>query len=343
MHKVDQNKAFFTSRDYFTMTKAYLGIDIAKDKFDVALLLTEKFKTKSFSNTTKGFESLIIWLKKYEFDDLHICQEATGIYGEKLAYFLHENHFNVSVVNPNRIKSFGNSMLSRNKTDQADAKLIAHFCQAMNPGLWSPMPTHVQLLRSLVRRLDGLKAIKYQESNRLEAACNDVSESVNSHIEWLDQEIKRVENKIKDCAKNDPDLRDKDQLLKTIPGISDTTSHLILTFLWDVHNFENAKQVAAFVGVNPKQRQSGTSINGKTKMSKIGDSNIRKGLYMPAMSALRYNPVIKKFGEKLATNGKTKMQILGAVMRKLLHIAYGVLKSGKPFDENILTARLCIA
>lgn len=317
------------------MIKAYLGIDIAKDKFDVALLLSEKFKTKSFSNSTKGFESLVSWLKKYEYEELHCCMESTGIYGDKLAYFLHANNLNLSVVNPVRIKGFGKSRLSRTKTDESDAKLIANFCKAMKPDLWMPTPNHVQLLRSWVRRLEALKAMKNQESNRLEAACNEVQERINAHIKMLDDEIKKAEQNIQTCIINNPELHNKDMLLKTIPGIGDVTSALVLSFLWDVDNFTNAKQAAAYVGVNPQQRQSGSTVNGKTRISKIGDSQLRKGLYMPAMAALRFNPVIKAFGERLTKNGKNKMQIIVAVMRKLIHIMYGVLKSGKPFDAHL--------
>src|SRR5579872_4880692 len=125
------------------MIQAFLGIDIAKGKFDVALSIGDKFKTKAFNNTLKGFKDLLLWTQKYA-EDIHFCMESSGVYGKALATFLHEKALKVSVVNPFKIKAFGQCELSRNKTDEADAKLIARYCKAMRPAIWEPEPEHVQ-------------------------------------------------------------------------------------------------------------------------------------------------------------------------------------------------------
>ncbi len=318
------------------MIKTSLGIDISKEKFDVALLLNDKFKTKAFNNTSKGFENLYGWAQKHvhNLDNIHICMEATGIYGDKLATFLFEKALCVSVVNPARVKGFGQSELSRNKSDKADAKLIARFCKAMNPEPWKPVEKHLQELRGWVKRLDSLKAIKQQETNRLESATEKVSEDILEHIQYLDEAIQKSNLVITEIIEGNDDLKKKRDLIETIPGIGKTTQAVVLAFIGNPEDFTSAKQVAAFLGLNPKQHQSGSSVNGRTKMSKTGDSYIRKSLFMPAIVARHHNPIIKLFCDNLANSGKSKMAIIGAAMRKLVHIIYGVLKNECPFDPK---------
>lgn len=317
------------------MTKTALGIDISKHKFDAALLINGKFKTKAFSNTEKGCIALIEWFKKYNPINLHICMEATGIYGQKLANFLVERNIHVSVVNPAQIKGFGQCELSRNKSDKADAKLIARFCKAMNPESWEPPPTHIQELRGWVKRLDSLNSMKRQEENRLESTSDEIQEEITNVITFLEQEIKRVKLTISELIDKHEDFSQKKKLLESIPGVGEATISVVLAFLGQPENFSSAKEMAAFVGLNPKQRQSGSSVNGRTHLSKTGNSAIRKALYMPAIVASRHNPVIKKFCDNLADAGKTKMVVIGASMRKLVHIIYGVLKNQCPFNPKL--------
>lgn len=312
-----------------------LGVDISKSTFDVALLLDDKVKTKKFCNKKKGFIELNEWLKKKNVTDLHICMEATGSYGEALATYLFEQNYKVSVVNPAQIKGFAQSELSRNKTDRADAQLIARFCRALAPKLWAPKPLHVRTLQAWVRRLESLQAMHNQENNRFDVSLDPVQSSIKKIMKKLATEIEKVKKKIHDHIEQHPDLQTKSKLLETIPGVGEATISQILAFMGNVEDFNNAKQFAAFVGLNPKQRQSGTSVNGRTRLSKIGKSNLRKAFYMPAITAKKYNPNIKKFCEGLIEKGKPPMLIIGAVMRKLVHIIFGVLKSGKPFEVRL--------
>ncbi|MBN8522902.1 MAG: IS110 family transposase [Rickettsiaceae bacterium] len=318
------------------MNNIILGIDISKLTFDVALLNDDKVKTKKFTNTSKGFSELKQWLKNNEIDSVHACMEATGGYESKLAQYLYDNNFKVSVINPARIKGFSMSKLSRVKTDKADSELIAQFCQAMQPDLWKPTPLNIQELQQWVRRLDSLIANKNQENNRLDGASEVVAINISTHIEFLDKQIQEVEELISNNIKGHQDLNDKSKLLNSIPGIGEKTIAIILAFL-TVENFDSAKQVVAFVGLNPKPKQSGSSVLGAGRISKTGDADLRKAFYMPAIVSLRFNPIIKGFAERLSSVGKAKMIVVIAAMRKLLHIIYGVLKNKTPFNKNVKT------
>ena len=318
------------------MNNIILGIDISKKTFDVALLNNHKVNTKKFSNDFKGFSALRQWLVSKSIHTAHVCMEATGGYECSLAEYFYGNHFKVSVVNPARVKGFSMSRLSRVKTDKADCELIAYFCQAMQPDLWQPAPLHVQELQQWVRRLDSLITNKHQENRRLEGASNIISANIRIHIDFLDKQIEEIEELISSHIKEHQDLNDRNKLLASIPGIGEKTIGVILAFI-NVENFNSAKQVAAFVGLNPKPRQSGSSVRGVGRISKTGDANLRRAFYMPALTAMRFNPIIKNFTERLRSTGKSKMVIVIAAMRKLLHIIYGVLKNGTAFNKDIKT------
>ncbi|MGI9214585.1 MAG: IS110 family transposase, partial [Gammaproteobacteria bacterium] len=240
-----------------------------------------------------------------------------------------------SVVNPSRIKGFGMSELSRTKNDRTDAKLIARFCRAMNPLAWQPIKPEYKELQQLVRRLEDLKNLLQIEKNHLESArSDDVKKSIEIIMESLNKQIAEITKTINDKINQNPELQKKQALLETIPGIGEATIMQILSFI-NVENFSNVKQLDAFVGLNPKQRQSGTSVNGQSKISKIGNSSLRKTFYFPAIVARQHNPIIKSFCQRLELAGKPKMVIICAAMRKLVHVVYGVLKSGKAFDAKL--------
>lgn len=316
------------------MTNVILGIDISKLTFDVTLLIDNKVKNRKFDNNKKGFDTLIQWLKTKGVDTGYACMEATGSYGLKLARYLYENNFKVSVVNPVRIKGFAQSKLCRVKTDKADSDLIAHFCQTMKLDLWKPTSLHIQELQQLVNRLDALISIKNQETNRLEGLSDLVATNIKDHIIFLNKQIKEVEQLIANHIKTHQDLSEKSTLLASIPGVGEKTISQVLTFLSNIDNFNSSKQVIAFLGLNPKQRQSGTSVRGTSRISKTGNAELRKAFYMPAIVSLKYNPVIKGFVKRLSITGKPKMVIVIAAMRKLIHIIYGVLKNKTLFNEK---------
>jgi transposase len=321
------------------MIFSIIGIDISKLKFDLCLLRDNgKFKHKVFPNTASGFLQLSAWLEKQKVEHLHVCMEATGTYGEALATYLFDAGHLVSIINPASIKAYANSWLSRTKTDKADATLIAQFCAERKPPAWSPLPPQVRELQALVRRLESLLEMHQMEVNRLEAGISaaQVRDSLTEHIAFLDQEIKRTKALIRDHIDQHPTLREQRELLISIPGIGETTAAKLLAEILDVKLYQSARQLAAFAGLVPRLHESGSSIKRKARLSKTGAPRLRKALYFPAIAAIKYNPSIKAMSMRLKERGLCPMQIIGAAMRKLVHLAYGVLKSGKPFDPAMI-------
>lgn len=312
---------------------AILGIDVAKKKFDVALLRSGKYKTRGFDNKLSGFESLVAWLKKHEVVALHACLEATGAYGDQLARFIFDAGYQVSVVNPSRIKSFGESELVRTKNDDMDAKLIARFCKAMNPGAWRPDPPEIEHLRMLGRRRDALISMRTQELNRLgTVADSSVNESIQKVVAFLEDEIEKISKLIREHINNDPGLRKNRDLLDSIPGVGDVTIEAILSEAKAFEGFDTVEKVVAYMGLSPREKTSGSSVKGKPHLCKIGSARLRRILYMPALSAIQHNPLVKALYDRLKAKSKNGMIIACACMKKLVHIMYGVIKNGKPFN-----------
>jgi len=318
------------------MADNMLGIDVAKGKFDVVLVRADgKRQWRTFANTAEGFGALLGWLGKQQALPVHACLEATGTYGLALATFLHQAGQQVSVVNPACIKAFADSELKRTKTDKVDAGLIARFCRAMQPALWQPPAPEVAQLQGLVRRLESLQQMAVQERNRLAAPglAEPVRESVARTLAMLQEEMKRLRGQLDDHVDGHAALKQQRELLTSINGIGRTTANLLLGELSGC-DFQKAREVAAYAGLVPQERQSGSSVRGKARLSKKGNRRLRKALYWPAIVAIRHNPVLAAFARRLREAGKPKMVVIAAVMRTLLHLAFGVLKHQRPFDPN---------
>ena len=315
------------------MSKAVLGIDVAKLKLDVALMFDGKTLPRKFDNSPSGHKLLHGWLMSLRFEEVHVCLEATGTYGEAIAEFLYEKGFRVSVVNPLRIKSYALVDLKRNKTDTADARTIADFCLVKNPDDWHPLPPQIKHLQSLTRRVEALEQMLGSERNRLGTCGKEVRPSVKRIIRTLEKEIEQLTRLIQEHIDNHPDLKQQSKLLQTIPGIAKKTAQTLLSEA-EFSQFASARALAAHAGLTPRKDQSGTSVN-RTRLSKLGNVRLRKALYFPAITAMRYNQIIITFSSQLSKKGKTPMQIICAAMRKLLHIAFGVIKHNQPFNQNL--------
>jgi transposase len=320
------------------MDQNKLGIDVSKDSLDVVLWDELSGKHQIFSNSLEGYVRLTHWLISHKAGRVHACLEATGQYGEGVAEYLYAAGHVVSVVNPLRIKRYGESKLHRNKTDKADAALIAEFCLKENPPQWQPLPEHVKQLRQMVRRLDDLQCNYQQESNRLQSGVNDawVVEDLQDHLQELCKRIRTLKAAIQQFIAKTPELKQQSDLLVSIPGIGKLTAARLLAEIGDIHSFEDAPQLAAFAGLNPKGARSGSSVKKKTRISKEGRSFLRYILYMPALVARRCNPIIQAFCARLALRKLPEMAIIAAAMRKLLHLVFGVLKNQQPFDPLFL-------
>lgn len=313
-------------------TTPTLGIDVSKNKLDCALWMDGKCHSKVVANHPQGFAELLKWLNKSKTVLPHVCMEATGVYWEACAEFMTDQSMKVSVVNPSQIKAFAGSRLVRTKTDAVDARLIAEFCHRMAPCAWQPPSPSERALRALVQRLDALQRMHTQEINRLGTAREAVKTGIVDHLAWLDKEMDALARQIRVHIDEDPDLKHKRDLLDTIPGVGERTIAAILAFCTDHRHFANARQCVAFAGLNPRQHQSGSSVKGTSHMSKIGHALLRKALYMPAIVTLYKTSWGKLFRDRLAAAGKPPKLIIGAMMRKLLQVAFGVLKSDKPFN-----------
>jgi transposase len=317
--------------------QAVVGIDVAKAKLDVALKQPPgKWKTKVVANTAAGFEELRSWLAKHSVSSAHVCMEATGVYWEGVAQDLADHGFELSVINPAQIKAFASALGVRTKTDSVDAKVIAQFCASQAPARWQPPSKSVRRLRALVSRREAMVELRVQEMNRLEVAATDVvRRSIEQVMSTLNEQIAAIEREIAKDVDDDPTLRQQRELLASIPGVGDKTIANFLSHYGGELRFQKTRQAVAFAGLDTRQHQSGSSVHGKSRLSKAGHSSIRRALYMPAVVAMTRTTWGKAFAQRLLAAGKPKKLILGALMRKLLAIAYGVLKSGKPFNPAL--------
>ncbi len=315
-----------------------LGIDISKDKLDVALYQADRYRNGTFSNDGDGHRRLSKWLKKHKAKEAAVCIEATGRYGDSVVLYLHEHGYRVSVVNPARIKAYGASLLKRNKTDGEDAKTIAHFCATQETDPWTPPLAEVQELQALSRHILTLKEERTRELNRQKSGLVVVVvlHAIDEHIVFINEQIDALVQRMYALIDEHPVLRQQRDLLISIPGIGDLTAANFIAEVPDITRFESAAQLASYAGLTPRQHTSGSSVRRKARLSKMGNTRFRTSFYMPALSAMNHNPIAKALAERLTDRGKERMTIVGAVMRKLVHLAYGVLKHKRPFDPNYL-------
>ncbi|MCS3665529.1 transposase [Salinibacter ruber] len=317
----------------------FLGIDVGKTALELALRDGEEIVARTtVSNDPEGHSTLVSWLEDQGARPKKacVCMEASGDFEKAIAQRLYEEDYRVSVVNPRRIKGYASSQLQRTKTDSADAALIARFGQREDPRPWKPPSASESRLQELTRARQALKKEKTRAQNRLdEAEDKAVRKAHENLLDEIERQIEDLEEEIEEHIEEDSELNDRCSLLETIPGVGLQTAAIVVSELGAPEQFENARQAAAYAGLVPRHRESGTSVRGKPQMSKVGNGRLRRAMYFPAMTALRFNSAVKAFGNRLKERGKEKMVVVGAAMRKLLHICYGVLKSGRPFDPSL--------
>lgn len=315
-----------------------VGVDVSKMKLDVAWLRVDgKYRSKVFPNNPAGFAELLQWLDSHLAEgkaSAHVCMEATGPYHEGLALCLHDHGVVVSVVNPLQVKRFMELERVRNKTDEGDAKALARFCDKTDPAVWEAPSPGVRSLQALVARLDTLLELRQAELNRLEVAHESVKPSLTAVIASLDDSILHVRMQIRKTIDDDPDLQQRSELLASIPGLGDRTIPQLLAYIGRPERFTSVKALTAYASLTPMIRQSGTSLDKRRGTHPQGHRELKKALYFPAMVAGRYNPLVAQFWQRLKAQNKPGKLIVVACMHKLLAIAYGVLRSGKPFDAN---------
>lgn len=321
------------------MSKVVLGIDVSKKKLSIALLENDRFFNKEVSNNFSGFSEILKFLSQKTTEKPKIYMESTGSYSENVADFFSDHGFDVKVVNPLKIHSFSKATLSRNKTDKADARLIAEYGSKFNEISYQKPPENVKELRALYRCSLELKRQMVQCKNHLEnrnVMPKSVVEIWEKTLENLKLQIKNLDKQMLNVIKMSKDLLNKFNRLTSIPGIAQTTAIAILAEIQDISRFCSARQLAAYIGVTPKHRNSGTSVHFKPSISKIGNVILRKALYLPAIAAIRCNETFAKFADLLRTRKKFWKQIVIAVMKKMIHAIFEILTKDSFFNEKIL-------
>jgi transposase len=313
----------------------HLGIDVGKLQLHAELLQGDEKARKSVPNSVKGFEQLSKWLANREATEVHACLEATGSYGEAVAEYLFDAGHRVSVVNPMQIKAFGRSVLVRTKTDAVDAGIIAQFCRERSPLPWIPPSHEVRTFRALLRRRETLTNMIAAEKNRLEAAVEpNVHRSVASTIAVLQAQLKRLDDDIEKHVDANPGLRELVDRIDELPGFGALTSQKVLAETNCFSVCDNRAAIVAYAGLNPRQYQSG-STNRRGGISKIGNAALRKALYYAALSAKRHSLYFRAFVDRLKAAGKRPKVIIVALMRKLLILAFTLVKRQTRFNPAL--------
>jgi transposase len=315
-----------------------LGIDVSKNTLDASLSSRNRVRARSVANSSDGWRDLLDWLTSEKIRRVHACMESTGRYSLGIACALYEAGHIVSIVNPAQIRDFARTKLGRNKTDEVDAAHIREYCELFKPQPWAPPSEAHRRLAELQTIRSGIVAGLTEWKNRKGSGMVDsVAQSLaDVTISHFSSQLEAVDEAIAQTIDNDSGLRRKRDLLLSISGVGETLAGVVLAELPGPDVLRSSAEVVAYAGLNPRQHQSGTSIDRVTRISKIGNAVLRAALYLPAMSAMRYNPAVVALVARLKSRGRLKpKQIVVAAMRKLLVLCFGVLKTGKPFDPAI--------
>lgn len=318
-------------------TKNYYGIDVsAKELF----LSNQEKSFGKFENNEKGHKKIVAVLKSNQGAN-YICMEATGFYNLDIATALSKTKDTfVMVANPRSVKHYAQAMMKRSKTDLVDAKLLAVYAEKIPLEAWRAPSENYFNLRAISRRIRALKDDSTAEKNRLhsykatKATPDVIIKNTIAHIGQIKQSIKELEKEAIKIIKIDPELNRKFELLKTINGIAKLSAIYILSDIAFLTDDIDPKQLVAYEGLDPCKYESGTSVKKLEKISKKGNAQLRKSLFLPALVAIRVNKDVKSFFAKLVSAGKKKMQAVTAVMRKLLHAIYGMFKLDQKFDSS---------
>lgn len=329
---------------------AFLGLDVSKEKIDCCLLLpslSKKPKRTVIKQSSQGYEQLHSWLtdNSVSLEGLTTVLEPTGVYSHQIVRWLYNQKASVCVVQPTQARNFARYHKMNSKNDAIDSQMLAQM--GMEQGLhlkpWTPIEPLYEKLNFLLKRLNQTVQMRRREMNRLDGhdgidAFIEADAYTKATIEFFDSQEKQIFAQVQELIASDVTLSKDFKLLKTIPGIGLKTASF-LAVLFNTRTFTKAEQVAKFVGVIPREYKSGSSINAPARMSKSGSSFVRCKLYMCALSVIRGNSRIRKFYDRLIVAGKSKSCALGAVMHKLIVIAFGVWKNKLKYDEQFETNR----
>ena len=298
---------------------------------------------REFANTAAGHQALLRWLEGAG-RAVRVCLEATGLYGLDLALTLEAAGVALMVANPRAVRHFAQAMMRRSKTDRLDAEVLTEYAARLPFQPWRPPSPSALKLLAVARRLEDLTEMHAAEKNRLHAASLSAAlpsilrRDVERSLQTLERAVERLTRAAQEFIAADPPLAERYQLLLSIPGIGPTSALHVLAELMLLGPDLNVRQWVAYAGLDPRQYTSGSSVHKKARISKAGNKHLRRALYMPALVASQHDPHLGGFYRRLVQRGKTKMQALVAVMRKLLHAIFGIFKHHQPYDGAQLFA-----
>jgi transposase len=316
------------------MNTPSLGIDIAQRTFAAALRLDQhRFLKAQFDNHAGGFRKLRRWLKQHGVGPLRVGLESTNTYAEALAQWLHDEGHEVYLLNPERTAHYARSLGQRNKTDPADALTIAAFVANHEVTRWQPPSPEQKHLRSLTRTRRQLIDARTQLANQLRTADAVARPHLQPLLMALRTQIKQIEREIREHLRAHPALAEAVRHMMSLKGIGLLTAAIVLAELPPITAQTDPRSICAWAGLTPRRWQSG-QIELPARLSRKGNEHLRLALYMPALVAKRYNPLLKAFAARLAAKGKRTPAILGAVAHKMLRILVGLLRTNTDFDPN---------
>ncbi len=323
--------------------EVFAGVDVSAQQLTVAMWARGKEKAMSFANTAAGHRKLLQALLGKGKTRARVCLEATGNYHLDLCFALQKDaRLELSVLNPRMARKFGESLGQRSKTDPVDARVLCEHARRMKCQDWEA-PEKIKLeLRSITRQMAGLTKMETQEKNRLhavnasEALPRIVAKTVQRHLQYLAKIKRQLEKAALRLIASDPELSRRFDLLDSVKGVGPKSALMLLGELAVLPEMLDARQWVAHSGLDPRQRQSGSSVQGKPSISKAGNRRIRAALFLPALSAATRDPYVKAFYKRLQVRGKTKMQALVAVMRKLLHAVHRMFRTDQLFSGEKL-------
>lgn len=315
----------------------WAGIDVGSRELAVTLSREGKLSRRSFPNTASGHEGICRFVVR-SGRLTRVCIEATGAYGLDLALVLSRcEGIEVMVANPRSVHRFAEALAERNKTDRIDADVLEQFAQRMPFTAWTPPSSSALRLRAISRRLSSLTATCTAEKNQLHAASLSkeapelIRRDIRLTIRRLEGSIKKLRLEALATIKADAALHSRYQLALTASGIGSVSAIQILGELAWLPDDMDARQWVAHAGLDPRHHTSGTSVAKKPRISKSGNRHLRTGLFMPAMAARRHDPALRAFADHLVARGKSPMQALVAVMRKLLVALHAMFRKQEPF------------
>jgi len=321
--------------------KTWVGIDVSAKTLAAERWREDQDKrqAREFGNDAGGHDELLKWIGKAG----RVCVEATGVYHLQLALKLAAAGVEVMVINPRVAKDFGRALANRSKTDQVDAWTLLEYIRRMEFVPWKAPTAAVQELREMGRRLSELVQAGADEKNRLHAKSAAaisviVINDVKAHVAQIEKRIKQIEKAAAVVIRGDGDLSEQFGILTKIPGVAQRSAILLLTELAVLDPTMTVKQIVGHAGLDPREYESGTSVQKPSRISKVGNARLRAILYMNAITAIRHDRGARLFFAQLLVRGKKRMQAIVAVMRKLLHGIWIVLQRRVPFDSSFLFA-----